>query len=136
MAYPEKILADDEKVVEHLHPSWITLVPATLWFLVICAAAGAGIAFAPDHGTGRTVVLALIIGVGFLLLCWLTLALAPLSPSLVCIDEPDQGVHPRTLPKLAGLFEKLSQRTGLRCGVSRPRRAATNRTVPLLCHST
>ena len=30
MAYPEKILADDEKVVEHLHPHWITLVPATL----------------------------------------------------------------------------------------------------------
>ncbi|MEI6044384.1 MAG: AAA family ATPase, partial [Chloroflexota bacterium] len=34
------------------------------------------------------------------------------SPSpLICIDEPDQGVHPRTLPVLAGLFEKASQRT-------------------------
>jgi uncharacterized membrane protein YdbT with pleckstrin-like domain len=71
VAYPDKILANDEKLVEHLHPSWITLVPATLWFIVICAAAGAGIAFAPDNGTGRTVVIIAIIVVGFLLLCWL-----------------------------------------------------------------
>jgi uncharacterized membrane protein YdbT with pleckstrin-like domain len=72
VAYPDKILANDEKVVEHLHPSWITLVPATLWFIVICAAAGAGIAYAPDHGTGRSIVIGAIIVVGFLLLCWLT----------------------------------------------------------------
>ena len=74
MAYPDKILASDEKVVEHLHPSWITLVPATLWFIVICAAAGAGIAYAPDHGTGRSVVIIAIVVVGFLLLCWLSFA--------------------------------------------------------------
>ena len=57
MAYPEKLLADDEQVVEHLHPHWITLVPATLWFLILCAAAGVGAYFAPDHGTSRSVVL-------------------------------------------------------------------------------
>jgi uncharacterized membrane protein YdbT with pleckstrin-like domain len=74
VAYPDKILAQDEKVVEHLHPSWITLVPATLWFVVICAAAGAGIAYAPDHGTGRSVVIIAIVVVGFLLLCWLSFA--------------------------------------------------------------
>ena len=73
MAYPEKVLADDEKVVDHFHPHWITLVPATLWFIVICAAAGVGIAFAPDHGTSRTVVLIAIVVVGIALLCWLTL---------------------------------------------------------------
>jgi uncharacterized membrane protein YdbT with pleckstrin-like domain len=72
VAYPDKILANDEKVVEHLHPSWITLVPATLWFIVICAAAGAGIAYAPDDGTSRTIVIAAIIVVGFVLLCWLS----------------------------------------------------------------
>jgi uncharacterized membrane protein YdbT with pleckstrin-like domain len=72
MSYPEKVLADDEQVVEHLHPHWITLVPATLWFILICALAGVGIAFAPDHGTGHTVVLAAIIVVGFILLCFLT----------------------------------------------------------------
>jgi uncharacterized membrane protein YdbT with pleckstrin-like domain len=72
--YPEKVLANDEQVVEHLHPHWITLVPATLWLIVICAAAGIGVYFAPDNGTGRTVVLILIAVVGVVLLCWLTFA--------------------------------------------------------------
>lgn len=73
MAYPEKLLADDEEVVEHLHPHWITLVPAFLWFLLICAAAGVGIAFAPSSGTGRTAVLIAIIVVGVVLLSWLSI---------------------------------------------------------------
>jgi uncharacterized membrane protein YdbT with pleckstrin-like domain len=71
--YPEKILADDEKVVEHMHPHWITLVPATLWFIVVCAAAGVGIAYAPDSGTSRTVVLIIIIVVAVILLGFLVL---------------------------------------------------------------
>jgi predicted ATPase len=45
------------------------------------------------------------------LLCWVTLCLLPNPPGLICIDEPDQGVHPRTLPVLSGLFEKASSRT-------------------------
>jgi predicted ATPase len=44
-------------------------------------------------------------------IAWATLCVTPFPPSLICIDEPDQGVHPRTLPILAGLFEKASQRT-------------------------
>lgn len=77
MAYPDKILAKDEKVVEHLHPSWITLVPATLWFIVICAATGFGLAEIynnMDSGTGRTVLVIVVIVVAFLLLCWLSFA--------------------------------------------------------------
>ena len=42
---------------------------------------------------------------------WATLCVMPAPPTLICIDEPDQGVHPRTLPILAGLFEKASRRT-------------------------
>lgn len=45
------------------------------------------------------------------LLCWIVLCVQPNPPQLICIDEPDQGVHPRTLPTLAGLFEKASERT-------------------------
>lgn len=77
MAYPDKLLASDEKVVEHLHPSWITLVPATLWFLVICGLGGFGLAEIYnnlDSGTGRTILVWALIVVGFLLLCWLTFA--------------------------------------------------------------
>jgi uncharacterized membrane protein YdbT with pleckstrin-like domain len=66
------MLQNDEQIVEHLHPHWITLVPATLWFIVLCAAAGVGIAFAPDHGTGRTVVIAIIVVVWLILVIWLS----------------------------------------------------------------
>jgi predicted ATPase len=45
------------------------------------------------------------------LLLWLTLALTPNPPALVCIDEPEVGLHPRTLPTIAGLLKKLSERT-------------------------
>jgi len=44
-------------------------------------------------------------------IAWATLCTMPVPPTLICIDEPDQGVHPRTLPILAGLFEKAAQRT-------------------------
>jgi uncharacterized membrane protein YdbT with pleckstrin-like domain len=77
MAYPEKVLADDEKVIEHLHPHWITLVPATLWFLVIAAATSFGLTEIlnnMDSGTGRLVLVIVVIAVAFLLLCWLTFA--------------------------------------------------------------
>ena len=72
MAYPDKVLADDEQVVEHLHPHWITLVPATLWFLAICAAGGLGIGYAPSSGTVHTAFVIAIVVVGVLLLIWLT----------------------------------------------------------------
>ncbi|MCW2496938.1 PH domain-containing protein [Jatrophihabitans sp.] len=73
MAYPEKVLANDEKVVEHLHPHWITLVPATFWLIVICAAGGAGIGFAPSGGAHKPVIIAIIV-VGVILLFWLALS--------------------------------------------------------------
>ncbi len=47
------------------------------------------------------------------LMCWMTLAVQPDPPPLICIDEPAQGVHPRTLPILAGLFRKATARTQL-----------------------
>jgi uncharacterized membrane protein YdbT with pleckstrin-like domain len=72
VSYPEKVLADDEKVIEHLHPHWITLVPATLWFIAICAVGGIGIGYAPNSGTGHDVVVIGIIVIGVILLCWLT----------------------------------------------------------------
>lgn len=72
MPYPDKLLANDEKVVDRLHPHWITLVPATLWFLVICAAAGAGVAYAPGSGTTHTVFVIIIIVVALGLLSYTT----------------------------------------------------------------
>ncbi|MHB8628130.1 MAG: AAA family ATPase [Aggregatilineales bacterium] len=45
------------------------------------------------------------------LLCWATLCYQPHLPTLICIDEPDLGLHPRTLPVVAGLLKKVSERT-------------------------
>lgn len=42
------------------------------------------------------------------LLCWATLCLSPAIPPLMCIDEPELGLHPRVLPVLAGLLQMAS----------------------------
>lgn len=44
-------------------------------------------------------------------ICWACLALARVGPTLLCIDEPDQGLHPRALAALAGLFKKRQGRS-------------------------
>jgi predicted ATPase len=44
-------------------------------------------------------------------LCWAVLCVHPHPPSLVCIDEPDMGIHPRAQALLAGMFQKASERT-------------------------
>lgn len=43
-------------------------------------------------------------------LCWAVLCLSPKLPPLLCIDEPELGLHPRVLPVLAGLFRLASAR--------------------------
>lgn len=72
MPYPETLLAHDERIVAHLHPHWITLVPATSWCVVILGAIGVGIAYLPS-GSAHTPLLIAILVLGVLLLCRLTL---------------------------------------------------------------
>ncbi|MBA3524884.1 MAG: PH domain-containing protein [Geodermatophilaceae bacterium] len=48
MAFPEGLLANDEKVVKHLHPHWITLFVPVVVLLLVVAGAGFGIGLAPD----------------------------------------------------------------------------------------
>jgi predicted ATPase len=45
------------------------------------------------------------------LLCWATLCLAPSIPPLICLDEPELGLHPRVLPILAGLLRIAAARS-------------------------
>ena len=35
MPYPDKLLAEDEEVVRHLHPHWLTVFWPVVWFLLI-----------------------------------------------------------------------------------------------------
>jgi len=44
-------------------------------------------------------------------LCWAAICLSATTSPLVCVDEPELGLHPRVLPVLAGLFRLFSQRT-------------------------
>ncbi|MCI0695642.1 AAA family ATPase [candidate division KSB1 bacterium] len=81
--------------------------------LTVKARGGPGevIAFWQEEGVDSDLSLADLSDGILRLICWVVLCVQPNPPSLICIDEPDQGVHPRTLPILAGLFEKACERT-------------------------
>jgi predicted ATPase len=81
--------------------------------LTVLARGGPGevIAFWREAGVDNALSLADLSDGVLRLICWSVLCLQPNPPTLICIDEPDQGVHPRTLPVLAGLFKKACERT-------------------------
>ena len=61
MAFPDKVLADDEEVVRHLHPHWLTVFWPIVLFLVLVGAASFGAALVPSgdqQATWRLVVVA------------------------------------------------------------------------------
>jgi len=60
VAYPDQLLADDERVVRHLHPHWITLVVPTVLFLVVVGLASFLAAIVPD-GSMQDVVRIVIV---------------------------------------------------------------------------
>jgi uncharacterized membrane protein YdbT with pleckstrin-like domain len=73
--YPDKLLADDEEIVRHLHPHWLTIFWPIVWFLLIVGAASFGAALVPDgndQGSFRLIV------VGAAVLLALLLVVAPL----------------------------------------------------------
>jgi uncharacterized membrane protein YdbT with pleckstrin-like domain len=75
MAYPDKVLADDEEVVRHLHPHWLTLFWPVVWFLVLVGGASFGMAMIPT-GRQQGIVRMLILAVAVVLL--LSVVLVPL----------------------------------------------------------
>lgn len=104
-------------MTEHRHPFEMlqsalrSMIPGYEGLSVKARGRGEVIAFWKEQGIDRELSLADLSDGILRLLCWVVLCVQPNPPSLICIDEPDQGVHPRTLPILAGLFEKASQRT-------------------------
>lgn len=46
-------------------------------------------------------------------LCLLAILCDPAPPPLICIEEPELGLHPDILPKIADLLQEASQRTQL-----------------------
>jgi uncharacterized membrane protein YdbT with pleckstrin-like domain len=59
MAFPDKVLGDDEEVVRHLHPHWLTVFWPIVVFLVLVGLASFGAALVPagdQQGLWRLVV--------------------------------------------------------------------------------
>ncbi|MGY1764414.1 PH domain-containing protein [Geodermatophilus sp. SYSU D00779] len=59
MPYPDKLLAEDEEVVRHLHPHWLTLVRPVLVLLLVVGGTSFGAALVPagaSQGTVRAVL--------------------------------------------------------------------------------
>jgi uncharacterized membrane protein YdbT with pleckstrin-like domain len=50
VAYPDSLLADDERVVKHLHPHWITLLIPTVLLVVVVGLASFLAAIVPGGG--------------------------------------------------------------------------------------
>jgi uncharacterized membrane protein YdbT with pleckstrin-like domain len=62
--YPDKLLAEDEEVVRHLHPHWLTVFWPVVWFLLIVGGTSFGAAVIPagrQQGQFRLGVLALAV---------------------------------------------------------------------------
>ena len=80
MAYPDKVLGQDEEVVRHLHPHWLTVFWPIVGFLLLVGATSFGLAVVPagdQQGVWRLAVvgLAVVIGLVFVampLLRWRT----------------------------------------------------------------
>lgn len=80
MAYPDKLLGEDEEIVEHLHPHWLTVFWPVVRFLLIVGAASFAMAAIPagrQQGMFRMALLAfavvlLLVAVVVPLLRWRT----------------------------------------------------------------
>jgi len=92
MAYPDNVLAQDERVVLHRHPHWKRLVLPVLALLVSTALASFGAAVvsrAEWDPRAKQVVWAVIAGIWLILVVWLTLRpfLAWLTTHFVITDR-------------------------------------------------
>jgi predicted ATPase len=67
--------------------------------------------FWEEEGWSKPLSLAEVSDGTLRLVYWLTLCFAPQVPPLVLADEPDAGLHPRVLPTLAQLLQRLAERT-------------------------
>ena len=66
MPYPDKLLAEDEEVVRHLHPHWLTVFWPVVRFLLIVGGASFAAALVPA-GPHQGMVRVLVVGLALVL---------------------------------------------------------------------
>ncbi len=67
MPYPDKLLAEDEEVVRHLHPHWLTLARPVAVLLLVVGGTSFGAALVPA-GPSQATVRAVLAGIALLVL--------------------------------------------------------------------
>jgi len=70
--YPDKLLADDEEVVRHLHPHWLTVSRPVVVLLLVVGGASFGAALVPD-GPRQGLFRLVVAGAAVLLLAYTVL---------------------------------------------------------------
>src|SRR3954471_7450998 len=65
--YPDKVLAEDEEVVRHLHPHWLTVFWPVVRLLLIVGVTSFGAALVPD-GRQQGIYRMLVVGLAVVLL--------------------------------------------------------------------
>jgi predicted ATPase len=105
------LLSEHRQQFDELQGILRTMIPGFQGLSVKARGRGEVIAFWLERGIDRELSLADLSDGTLRVLCWAVLCVLPNPPTLICIDEPDQGIHPRALPLLAGLFQKASERT-------------------------
>jgi len=96
---------------EELEDCLRTLVPGFRHISVKIRGQGQVMAYWQEGRNGIELSLADLSDGLLRLICWTLISVLPDPPPLICIDEPELGLHPRTMPVLAGLFDKASDRT-------------------------
>jgi len=105
------LMTEHRPAFDELQQHLRSVIPGFKGLTVKIRGRGEAIAFWQESGVDDELSLADLSDGILRLICWVCLCVQPNPPSLICIDEPDQGVHPRTLPVLAALFENASERT-------------------------
>ncbi|TYP89847.1 PH domain-containing protein [Blastococcus xanthinilyticus] len=68
MPYPDKLLADDEEVVRHLHPHWLTVFRPVLVLLLVVGGVSFGAALVPPGPEQGMIRLGIVAAAALLLL--------------------------------------------------------------------
>ncbi len=76
MPYPDKLLADDEEVVRHLHPHWLTVFWPVVLFLLLVGGASFAAALVPRGPQQGVLRLAVVVLALLLLLVFVVVPLA------------------------------------------------------------